>query len=66
MQVVERLERAGITKEEFCILKALVLVNADTRVEEQVSVSKLRDSILLALGDCAAVLRQEKRLKNKD
>ncbi|XP_021944806.1 steroid hormone receptor ERR2 [Folsomia candida] len=57
MQVVERLERVGITREEFCIMKALVLVNADTRIEEHVSVKKLRDSILMALSDCVSVLR---------
>lgn len=57
LQVVERLERIGITKEEFCILKSLVLVNADTRIEEHVSVKKLRDTILSSLCDCVAVLR---------
>lgn len=57
MGVVERLERYGVTREELVILKALVLVNADTRIEEHVSVKKLRDSILLALADAVSVLR---------
>jgi len=57
MMVVERLERTGVTKEEFMLLKALVLVNADTRIEEPVSVKKLRDSLLVALSECEVVLR---------
>lgn len=56
-QVVERLERAGINREEFCILKALVLVNADTRIEEPVSVIKLREMVANSLADCVSVLR---------
>lgn len=57
MQVVERLDRTGILKEEYCLLKALVLVNADTRIEDYQSVKKLRDSIMGSLGDCVSVLR---------
>jgi len=57
VQVVERLERIGITKEEFCLLKALVLVNADTRIEDPVSVKKLRETILAALNESISVLR---------
>jgi estrogen-related receptor ERR len=56
-QVVERFERAGVFKEEYCLLKALVLVNADTRIEEFSSVKKLRESILSALCNCVSVLR---------
>ncbi|ODN05709.1 Estrogen-related receptor gamma [Orchesella cincta] len=57
MQVVERLDRTGILKEEYCLLKALVLVNADTRIEDYQSVKKLRDSITASLSDCVSVLR---------
>lgn len=57
MQVVERLDRCGILKEEYCLLKALVLVNADTRIEDYSGVKKLRDNIMQSLGDCVSVLR---------
>ena len=57
MQVVERIERVGLFKEEYCLLKALVLANADTRIEDFTSVKKLRDNILSSLSDCVAVLR---------
>jgi estrogen-related receptor ERR len=57
MQVVERLERVGLFKEEYCVLKALVLANADTRIEDFSSIKKLRDNIMSSLGDCVAVLR---------
>lgn len=56
-QVVERLERVGVLKEEYYLLKALVLVNADTRIDDFGSVKKLRETILAALCDCSAVLR---------
>ncbi|CAG7716432.1 unnamed protein product, partial [Allacma fusca] len=57
MQVVERLERVGLFKEEYCVLKALVLANADTRIEDFSSIKKLRDNIMSSLSDCVAVLR---------
>jgi estrogen-related receptor ERR len=44
-------------KEEYYLLKALVLVNADTRIDDFGSVKKLREAILAALCDCSAVLR---------
>lgn len=55
--MTERLERYGIMREEFCILKALVLVNADMKIEEPVSVCKLRDTILTSLLEASSVLR---------
>jgi hypothetical protein len=55
---VERLERiGGITKEEFCLLKALVLVNADTRIEDYARVKSLRETIMAALSESVSVLR---------
>ncbi|KAJ8873839.1 hypothetical protein PR048_024675 [Dryococelus australis] len=56
-QIVERLERLSITKEEYYILKALVLANSDVRMDEFLSVKKFRDNILSALSDCVAAIR---------
>lgn len=57
MQIIERLERLSIAKEEYYIMKALVLANSDVRMDEFVSLKKFRDSILSALSDCVAVIR---------
>ncbi|XP_046402554.1 steroid hormone receptor ERR1-like isoform X1 [Ischnura elegans] len=57
IQIVERLERLGVVKEEYFIMKALVLANSDVKVDEFASLKKLRDSIMSALSDCVAVIR---------
>ncbi|XP_075222926.1 estrogen-related receptor isoform X2 [Lycorma delicatula] len=55
--VVERLDRLSIAKEEYYLIKALVLANSDARLEVFGSLKKFRDSILAALTDCVSVLR---------
>jgi len=57
MQIIERLERLSIAKEEYYIMKALILANSDVRMDEFASLKKFRDSILTALSDCVAVIR---------
>lgn len=57
MQIIERLERLSIAKEEYYIMKALVLANSDVRMDEFASLKKFRDNILSALSDCVAVIR---------
>lgn len=57
LQVIERLERLSIAKEEYYLLKALVLANSDVRLDELVSLKKFRDNILSALGECVFVIR---------
>ncbi|KAG8234091.1 hypothetical protein J437_LFUL014620 [Ladona fulva] len=57
IQIVERLERLGVVKEEYFILKALVLANSDVKVDEFSSLKKLRDNIMSALSSCVAVIR---------
>ena len=56
-QVVERLDHIGLLKEEYCLLKALVLVNADTKIEDPTSVRKLRETVQSSLCDCIMALR---------
>ncbi|KAK4885082.1 hypothetical protein RN001_001353 [Aquatica leii] len=55
--VVERLDNLSILKEEYYLLKALVLANSDVRLDEYHSLKKFRDSILVALTDTVAILR---------
>lgn len=57
MLIVERLERLGVTREEFLIMKGLVLANSDCQFEDFSPVKQLRDSLLSSLFDCMAVLR---------
>ena len=57
MQIAQRLEQLSVTREEYYLLKALVLVNCDVRVESFAHVKRLRENILSALSDCANALR---------
>lgn len=57
MQIVSRLERLSLAKEEYLVLKALVLVNSDAHVDEFPPLKQLRDQVTAALQDCVAVLR---------
>lgn len=57
MQIAQRLEQLSVTREEYYLLKALVLVNCDVRVESMAHVKKLRETVLAALSDCSAALR---------
>ncbi|XP_026276828.1 steroid hormone receptor ERR1 isoform X4 [Frankliniella occidentalis] len=56
-QIVERLERLSIAKEEYFLLKALVLANSDVRLDQFHVLKKFRDSILSALENCVLVVR---------
>lgn len=57
MQIAQRLEQLSVTREEYYLLKALVLVNCDVRVESMTHVKKLRETVLSALADCSTALR---------
>ena len=57
VQIAQRLEQLSVTREEYYLLKALVLVNCDVRVESMAHVKKLRETVLSALSDCSAALR---------
>ena len=59
MIIVERLEQLGITREEFLILKALVLANSNSRVEDpsETSLLPLNETILTSLQDAVNFIR---------
>ncbi|KAK9891074.1 hypothetical protein WA026_013398 [Henosepilachna vigintioctopunctata] len=55
--VVERIDSLSIQKEEYYLLKALVLTNCDVSLEQDHSLKKFKDTILSALSDTVGVLR---------
>ncbi|XP_050311559.1 steroid hormone receptor ERR2 isoform X2 [Anthonomus grandis grandis] len=55
--IVERLESLAINKEEYYLLKALVLTNSDVKLDEYQSLKKFRDGILGAMSDAISILR---------
>jgi len=57
MHIVERLEKLGIFKEEYLILKSLVLSNPDSNLESPSVVESLREAIMTSLQDCVGALR---------
>jgi len=57
MLIVERLDRLGITREEFLILKALVIANSDCQLEEFSGVGQLRENLLSSLQDAVMFIR---------
>jgi len=57
MLIVERMERLGITREEFLILKALVIANSDCQLEEFSAIGRLRENLLSSLHDAVYFIR---------
>lgn len=63
IQIVERLQRLGLTREEYYVLKALILANSDARSDEPQALYRFRDSILNSLSDCMAAVRPGQALR---
>lgn len=63
MQIVERIQRLGLTREEYFVLKALILANSDTRSDDPQTLYRFRDSILNSLSDCVAAVRPGQALR---
>lgn len=57
MQIAQRLEQLSVSREEYFLLKAIVLINTDVRVESFAHVKRLREVMLSALSDCTNALR---------
>ncbi|XP_044598304.1 steroid hormone receptor ERR2 isoform X6 [Cotesia glomerata] len=58
IQVVERIQKLSLSREEFFILKALILTNSDVRLDEPQALYRFRDAILTALSDLVSTVRQ--------
>ncbi|XP_074605251.1 estrogen-related receptor [Brevipalpus obovatus] len=56
MKLVKRLSQLRIAREEYLVIKALLLTNVDIQLENCQSVMKLRDTLLSALQECVASL----------
>ncbi|XP_044009335.1 steroid hormone receptor ERR2-like isoform X3 [Aphidius gifuensis] len=57
IHIVERIQKLGLTREEFYILKALILTNSDVRLDEPQALYRFRETILGSLSDCVAAVR---------
>lgn len=57
IQLVKRLSSLRLAKEEYLVLKALLLTNVDIPLEDSAAVSKLRESIVCSLQDCVSSIR---------
>ncbi|XP_011867578.1 PREDICTED: steroid hormone receptor ERR1 isoform X5 [Vollenhovia emeryi] len=63
IQIVERIQRLGLTREEYYVLKALILANSDAKSDEPQALYRFRDSILNSLSDCVAAVRPGQALR---
>lgn len=57
VQIVQRMERLSPRKEEYYLLKALILSNCDVLLDDSSSLRNFRESILNSLNDCVYLLR---------
>lgn len=57
VRVVERLQAVGLTEQEFVLLRALVLLNCDTKLENAALIRNMRQRMLLSLTECVAAIR---------
>lgn len=63
MQIVDRLQRLGLVREEFYVLKALILTNSDIRLDEPHSLYRFRDGLLNSITDCVNTVRSVNALR---
>lgn len=55
LQLTRRLANLRLTKEEFMVLKALLLTNVDILLEDAPAVHKMRESLLACLNECSSL-----------
>ena len=63
VQIVERVQRLGLAREEFYVLKALILTNSDAKLDEPHALHRFREAILGSLSDCVAAVRPGQALR---
>ncbi|CAB0033852.1 unnamed protein product [Trichogramma brassicae] len=61
--MVDRVQRLSLSREEFYVLKALILANSDAKLDEPQSLQRFRDSILMSLSDCVGAVRPGQALR---
>ena len=57
MILLDRLDYIGFCKEEYLLLKAVVLANSDCAMEDNVATEHLRESLLSSLQDAIQCVR---------
>ena len=57
MVLLDRLDYIGFCKEEYLLLKAVVLANSDCSMEDTVATEQLRESLLSSLQDAIQCVR---------
>merc|ERR1712012_980082 len=57
VNILDRTDRLGLRREEYLLLKAILVSNCDVQIEETSALRKLRDNLLASLHDCVAVIR---------
>uniref|UniRef100_A0A1I8Q0J9 Uncharacterized protein n=2 Tax=Stomoxys calcitrans TaxID=35570 RepID=A0A1I8Q0J9_STOCA len=65
VQVAQRLERVSPRREEYYLLKALLLANCDILLDDQSSLRAFRDSILNSLNDVVYLLRHSSAVSHQ-
>lgn len=59
IQLIKRLNQIKIAKEEYLLMKAIILTNADIQLENNESVYRLRDTLIQTLHECVSILRPQ-------
>lgn len=57
MTLIDKLEHIGLCKEEFLILKAIVLANSDCLLEDQTAIDHLKETLLSSFHDAVNIIR---------
>lgn len=65
MQIAQRMERISPRREEYYLLKALMLANCDILLDDQSSLRAFRDTILNSLNDVVYLLRHSSAVSHQ-
>ncbi|KAH8339476.1 hypothetical protein KR074_004316, partial [Drosophila pseudoananassae] len=65
MQIAQRMERISPRREEYYLLKALLLANCDILLDDQSSLRAFRDTILNSLNDVVYLLRHSSAVSHQ-
>lgn len=65
VQVAQRLERISPRREEYYLLKALLLTNCDILLDDQSALRTFRDSVLSSLNDVVYLLRNSSAVSHQ-
>jgi estrogen-related receptor ERR len=57
LHVLNRIDQLGLRKEEHIFLKAIIVSNCDTQLDDVLQLHKLKDDLLASLHDTVAVIR---------